>query len=114
MRNVRDGNATFYYENGHIKKEVTYVNGRVDGVVKEYDEKGILKELYSIENGKRQGPTSYYDDKGVWTGDKDFDKGVRVILRTARVLVRYQGGVERRVDEKGCRKRIENARIGPF
>jgi TonB family protein len=79
VRNVRDGNASFYYENGHLKEEVTYVNGKVEGTVKEYDENGILKELYSIENGKRQGPTSYYDDKGTWTGDKDFDKGIRVI-----------------------------------
>jgi len=79
VRNVRDGNASFYYENGHLKEEVTYINGKVEGVVKEYDEKGILKQLYSIENGKRQGPTSYYDDKGTWTGDKDFDKGIRVI-----------------------------------
>lgn len=83
IRNVRDGKATFYYENGHLKSEVTFVNGRIDGVVKEYNEDGILKELYSIENGKRQGPTSFYDDKGVWTGDKDFDKGVRVIEKEA-------------------------------
>lgn len=79
VRNVRDGNAKFYYENGHLKEEVSYVNGKIDGLVKQYDENGILKELFTIESGKRQGPTSYYDDKGTWTGDKDFDKGIRVI-----------------------------------
>jgi TonB family protein len=78
-RSIRTGDAKFYYENGRLKEEVTYVNGKVDGVVKEYDENGILKELYTIENGKREGPTSYYDGKGTWTGDKDFNYGIRVI-----------------------------------
>ncbi len=78
-RNVRDGDAKFYYENGRIKEEVKYINGKVDGVVKEYDENGILKELFSIEGGKREGPTSYYDNEGKWTGDKDFENGIRVV-----------------------------------
>ncbi len=78
-RNVRQGDAKFYYENGHLKEELSYLNGKVDGVVKSYNEDGLLKELYTLEGGKRQGPTSYYDDKGVWSGDKDFEKGIQVI-----------------------------------
>ena len=78
-RNVRDGDAKFYYENGRIKEEVKYINGKVDGLVKQYDENGTLKELFSIESGKRQGPTSYYDNEGKWTGDKDFEDGIRVV-----------------------------------
>lgn len=121
MRNVRDGNATFYYENGHIKKEVTYINGRIDGVVKEYDENGILKELYSIENGKRQGPTSYYDDKGVWTGDKDFNKGVRVIeeapvpeeSKDTAMIVSSANGVNNSTAENNKIKKTEGQMVPP-
>ncbi len=32
-----------YYENGNIKKEITYKDGKIEGVVKEYYEDGALR-----------------------------------------------------------------------
>jgi antitoxin component YwqK of YwqJK toxin-antitoxin module len=34
---VRDGEARFFWENGNIKQELSYFNGRVDGLVRNYN-----------------------------------------------------------------------------
>jgi TonB family protein len=121
VRNVRDGNAKFYYENGNLKEEVTYVNGKIEGLVKQYDENGTLKELFTIEEGKRQGPTSYYDDKGTWTGDKDFEKGVRVVEKEPEPEVNTgtdetavkENSVNNAHAENGKIKKTENRMVPP-
>jgi len=48
-----NGEAKDYYENGKIRSTATFVNGNIDGVVKEYNQAGkIIKEtLY--KNGKK-------------------------------------------------------------
>ena len=63
---VRDGDAKFFWESGNIKEELTYVNGRVEGLVRRYNQEGILQEMFSIENGKREGPTSQFDSTGIY------------------------------------------------
>ncbi len=59
--NFRDGDAQFFWENGNIKEEISYANGRVEGLVRKYNQDGVLREMFSIENGKREGPTSLFD-----------------------------------------------------
>ena len=57
--NVKAGTWKYYHENGNIKTEAYYKNGKLNGYVKEYDEKGKLisskryvdNELY-VENEK--------------------------------------------------------------
>lgn len=110
-RNVRQGNAKFYYENGHLKEELTYVNGKVDGVVKSYNEDGLLKELYTLESGKRQGPTSYFDDKGVWTGDKDFEKGILVIEKAPEPEVIAQASESPENNNADANKVVEKKKV---
>lgn len=78
-QNIREGIALFYNEAGVLLQEISYKNGRVEGLVKNYNEKGYLRELFSIEDGKRNGPTSFFDSVGVYIGDKDYDFGRLVI-----------------------------------
>jgi TonB family protein len=73
---VRDGGAKFFWENGNIKRELYYFNGRVDGMVRNYNEKGILQETFSIENNKRDGPTSFFDSTGTYVDDKSYTDGM--------------------------------------
>ena len=76
---VRDGDASFYWENGNPKEELTYVNGRVEGLVKRYNEDGVLREMFSIENGKREGPTSLFDSTGKYITDIYYEEGILVV-----------------------------------
>lgn len=76
---VRDGDARFFWENGNIKEEITYVNGRVEGLVRRYNQDGILREMFSIENGKREGPTSLFDSTGKYVDDIYYEEGILVV-----------------------------------
>jgi TonB family protein len=76
---VRDGDARFFWENGNIKEELSYVNGRVEGLVRRYNENGVLQEMFSIENGKREGPTSLFDSTGKYIDDIYYEEGILVV-----------------------------------
>lgn len=76
---VRDGDARFFWENGNIKEELSYVNGRVEGLVRKYNENGILQEMFTIENGKREGPTSLFDSTGKYIDDIYYEEGILVV-----------------------------------
>lgn len=73
--NVRDGEAKFFWESGNIKQDLSYFNGRVNGLVRNYNEDGVLQEMYNIENGKREGPTSYFDSTGTYLKDVFYTEG---------------------------------------
>ena len=76
-KNIRQGEAVFYWENGNVKEKRNYVNDKVFGTVTSYFENGKIKELYSIEDGKRDGPATYYDSTGNVIEDVMFEDGVR-------------------------------------
>jgi len=76
---VRDGDARFFWENGNIKEEITYVNGRVEGLVRKYNQDGILSEMFTIESGKREGPTSLFDSTGKYIEDIYYEEGILVV-----------------------------------
>ena len=76
---VRDGDATFFWENGNVKKELSYANGRIEGLVRSYDENGILREMFVIQNGRREGPTSLFDSTGSYIEDIYYEEGILVV-----------------------------------
>jgi TonB family protein len=76
-KNVRQGEAVFYWENGKVKEKRNYVNDKVFGTVTSFYENGKMKELYSIEDGRRDGPATYYDSTGNVIEDVMFENGVR-------------------------------------
>ena len=78
---VREGEAKFYYEDGNLKEERLYVNGRVAGLVKIYYPNGKLKELINIEDGKREGPTSLFDEDGKYIKDIMYENGIQVVKK---------------------------------
>lgn len=77
--NFRDGDATYFWENGNNKEELSYVNGRVEGLVRRYTQDGVLREMFSIENGKREGPTSLFDSTGNYIDDIYYEEGILVV-----------------------------------
>ncbi|HSP87087.1 MAG TPA: TonB family protein [Ignavibacteriaceae bacterium] len=76
---VREGEAKFYYEDGTLKEERLYVNGRVEGLVKTYHPNGKIKELINLEDGKREGPTSIFDEEGIYVKDIYYERGIQFI-----------------------------------
>ena len=78
---VREGEAKFYYEDGALKEERLYVNGRVAGLVKVYYPNGKLRELINIEDGKREGPTSLFDEDGKYIKDIMYENGIQVVKK---------------------------------
>ena len=76
---VRDGDATFFWENGNVKKELSYANGRIEGLVRSYDENGVLREMFVIQNGRREGPTSLFDSTGSYIEDIYYEEGILVV-----------------------------------
>jgi len=76
-KNIRQGEAIFYWENGNIKEKRNYVNDKVVGTVTSFYENGKLKELYSVEDGRRDGPATFYDSTGNVIEDVLFENGVR-------------------------------------
>ncbi|MCU0407242.1 MAG: energy transducer TonB, partial [Ignavibacteriaceae bacterium] len=61
------------------KEELTYVNGRVEGLVRRYNQEGVLQEMFTIENGKREGPTSLFDSTGKYIDDIYYEEGILVV-----------------------------------
>ncbi len=53
-----------YYANGNLTEETFYKNGQKNGLSKIYTEKGILIEEVLYENGKLNGAAKYFDLKG--------------------------------------------------
>jgi TonB family protein len=77
--NFRDGDAKFFWDNGNIKEELSYVSGRVEGAVRKYNQDGVLQETFSIEDGKREGPTSLFDSAGKYIDDIYYEAGILVV-----------------------------------
>jgi TonB family protein len=76
-KNVRQGEALFYWENGNIKEKRNYINDKVEGSVKTFYSNGQPKENYFIENSKRYGPYVAYDSLGSIIDQAYFEDGMR-------------------------------------
>jgi TonB family protein len=76
-KNIRQGEAIYYWQNGNIKEKRSYVNNKLFGTITSYYDNGKLKELYSIEHGRRDGPATFYDSTGSVIEDVIFESGVR-------------------------------------
>ena len=57
----RDGKWTYYYENGQIKEEGNYKDGKLDGKLTYYNKDGSIKEVYEYKDGKLDGLNTYYN-----------------------------------------------------
>ncbi|MFD1094338.1 toxin-antitoxin system YwqK family antitoxin [Salegentibacter chungangensis] len=55
--------ATFYYENGNIRQEGTYKDGKLHGKWISYDEEGSKRAIAQYDHGKKTGKWFF------WSGD---------------------------------------------
>lgn len=98
---LRDGKATWYYENGEKAVEYQYRNGKIQGeaatyhangrvnevgLYKDNEQTGYWKEFYEngqmkaegvYENGKKHGPWKEYDENGALLRTVKYNKGTK-------------------------------------
>lgn len=79
--------ASGYYHNGElhgawkqfnrarVKEERTYINGKLEGVVKVYYPTGKIMEEGMYTNGVRDGVSKWYDQDGNITIEYEYDNG---------------------------------------
>ena len=68
--NLRQGEATWFFEDGSIKKTLSFVDDREDGVGLEFDENGIVVIEEEYNNGylRKKNKFNQLDDEGNKTG----------------------------------------------
>jgi antitoxin component YwqK of YwqJK toxin-antitoxin module len=65
-----------YYENGNLKGEINYKNGKPEGVWKNYHENGDLKNEVNYKDGKFEGVRkSYNQQNGNLVGEENYKNG---------------------------------------
>jgi len=74
--NVRDGVAKYYSSEGFLLKEVPFVSGKVEGVVKTFHPNGMVAESYQIVEGRRNGSYESYDTLGTPVTTLNFYNGL--------------------------------------
>lgn len=77
------GVSKAYYEDGVLKREATYEDGRPEGVGRTYHRNGQLKSEVHFKDGKRHDSRKVYDEKGRLLFEENYNMGKRDgVLRT--------------------------------
>lgn len=71
----KDGKYKSFYENGQLKKEISYKNGELDGSYEEYYRDGKLKIKTSYKNGEKEGSYEEYYENGNIAIEHNFKNG---------------------------------------
>ncbi len=75
IKNVLNGYSIWYYNNGNKRKEVYYSDGKPDGFVKYYYENGLVSAEFSVKDGVRDGITKFYYPNGALKEVRSYEKG---------------------------------------
>ena len=71
----REGLSKYYYQNGKLAVEQNFNNdGNIEGIRKDYWENGNIQEECLYKNGLREGILKEYDEKGKLVGTTYFEK----------------------------------------
>jgi len=73
-----DGTLKNYYKNQKTLEETEYKNGLKNGVSKKYSDKGILIEQVTYIDGKENGEAKYFDLKGSLKEKGKYKNGNRI------------------------------------
>ncbi len=87
-----------FYDNGHLKEEKNYINGKLDGVYKIYNENGFLIQSVHYKNGEIVDSTNDFEsDINI---KEDYDENGNLIF-LGSFLNQKPIGVHRFFDENG-------------
>lgn len=98
----RNGYYIFFYNNGNIKKEGSYIDGVETGTWKYYFETGVLNQIYEVTS-----PTDYTYTKYYSNGQPE-EKGHLVDQKTVGKFYRYyRNGLLEKVIPVGSNDKVE-------
>ena len=69
----REGPWVFYYPDGKVQAEATFVGGREEGSYRVYRENGVPFYIGQYRNGARVGLWEVYDEEGNMVETKSYD-----------------------------------------
>ncbi len=72
-----DGTHKYFYPDGMLKKEVTYLNGKMEGIFRTYYQDGTLHLEKVFKDGLLDGVFTAYDEFGIPYFDITFKEGVK-------------------------------------
>ena len=75
--NPPDGWFRLYWENGNLRYEWKYKNGKQDGVAKAWWPNGDLKNIRNYKNGLLHGPLKGWWENGLQSGVREYKYGKR-------------------------------------
>ena len=64
-----------YFENNKVRVETNYKNGERDGLYKEYDKEGNLKSEINYKGNKKYGLCRYYNEDGKISREENYKNG---------------------------------------
>ena len=64
-----------YHENGNLRVEGNYIDGKPEGLAKAYHENGNLKTEANFKDGKREGVVKTYHENGNLRSEENFKDG---------------------------------------
>ena len=64
-----------YFENNKVRVETNYKNGERDGLYKEYDKEGNLKSELNYKGNKKYGLCRYYNEDGKISREENYKNG---------------------------------------
>jgi antitoxin component YwqK of YwqJK toxin-antitoxin module len=74
---VRQGPSRAYYDDGSIRVEAIWKDGRLDGAFVEYHRGGVVAQRGAYRDGERQGPWVFNYASGTREEEIEFDRGRR-------------------------------------
>ena len=75
------GPRKYYYENGKLRSEENYKDGKKDGIQKEYYQNGNLKEEKFYKDGIEDGSQKWYSENGKLTKEEVYENKMHTLTK---------------------------------
>ena len=67
-----NGNLTVYYDNGQKEYELSFLDGKENGIVKGWYKSGTLQFEYYMNKGEYEGKLKQWYENGILKGETDY------------------------------------------
>lgn len=84
----KNGLFTWYYPNGQLKKQCSFINNKLEGQYRVWHENGILRQLSYYKNNLLHGESNTWNSAGVLTKYVEYENG----KKNGKFLTYYSNG----------------------
>jgi len=101
QKNIKDGIRKYYFDNGALKSEVPYKDGKRNGICKNYYESGKVNLQVDYKDGVKDGISIWYYENGnkymespYVEGKMDGEKKIFYESGNRKAIIPYKNGYE--------------------